>query len=347
MFVIDSIAGDQCALNEFTVTGSTYAPEGEVLKNGVPVRCSQYEGLLKGVYEKVGEATETALCCLVEKMNVFDTDLRGLSKTELTFLGCVGMLDPPRKEVVGAVRMCRQAGIRVIMITGDNKGTAMAICRRTGILGPAEERGGAAVALTGREFDELPPPLQRQACRTVCCFARVEPAHKSRIIEYLQSLNDIFIKAPPSDPYPRCAPDGADPVSLRSSGYVGAATVGAAAWWFMAAHDGPKVNFNQLMIFQIRPLSAVQWVTVLKMSLPVILLDEALKLVARRYVDPGRDLEEEEERRMGAGLQARVSRALRGVSWSFVVTALPLLVWIYSLDTDITDIFYQEEPEQP
>ncbi|XP_058875569.1 sarcoplasmic/endoplasmic reticulum calcium ATPase 2-like [Acipenser ruthenus] len=101
------------------------------------------------------------------------------------------------------------------------------------------------------------------------------------------------------------------------------------------------------MIFQIRPLSAVQWVTVLKMSLPVILLDEALKLVARRYVDPGRDLEEEEERRMGAGLQVRVSRALRGVSWSFVLTALPLLVWIYSLDTDITNIFWQEDPEQP
>ncbi|MGH0172677.1 UNVERIFIED_CONTAM: hypothetical protein FKN15_063697 [Acipenser sinensis] len=139
-------------------------------------------------------SVETLGCTSVicsDKTGTLTTNQMSVCRTELTFLGCVGMLDPPRKEVVGAVRMCRQAGIRVIMITGDNKGTAVAICRRTGILGPAEERGGAAVALTGREFDELPPPLQRQACRTVCCFARVEPAHKSRIIEYLQSLNDV------------------------------------------------------------------------------------------------------------------------------------------------------------
>ncbi|KAJ8271214.1 hypothetical protein COCON_G00100730 [Conger conger] len=107
MFVVDSVTGEQCALSEFTVTGSTYAPEGEVYKDGSPVRCSQFEGLVematvcalcndssldyneaKGVYEKVGEATETALCCLVEKMNVFDTDLHGLTPTERATACC-------------------------------------------------------------------------------------------------------------------------------------------------------------------------------------------------------------------------------------------------------------------
>ncbi|NXJ86903.1 AT2A1 ATPase, partial [Trogon melanurus] len=115
--------------------------------------------------------------------------LRPLPQTDLTFVGCVGMLDPPRKEVMGSIRLCRDAGIRVIMITGDNKGTAIAICRRIGIFGEDEEVTGRAY--TGREFDDLPPAEQREACRRACCFARVEPTHKSKIVEFLQSFDEI------------------------------------------------------------------------------------------------------------------------------------------------------------
>uniref|UniRef100_A0A8D3AWN3 Calcium-transporting ATPase n=1 Tax=Scophthalmus maximus TaxID=52904 RepID=A0A8D3AWN3_SCOMX len=683
IFVVDSVSGQHCNPSEFTVTGSTYAPEGEVFKDGSVVKCSQYEGLVemasicalcndssldfneaKGVYEKVGEATETALCCLVEKMNVFDTDLRGLSpvdrataccsvikrlmrkeltlefsrdrksmsvfcssnklnrsasgnkmfvkgapesvlercthirvsgsarvplkpavreqllstvrewgsgrdtlrclamatrdtppdinslnlensatfaeyESDLTFVGCVGMLDPPRKEVLGAVRMCRQAGIRVIMITGDNKGTALSICRRVGIITEQEEEQGGAVmgGLTGREFDELPPHLQREACRTVRCFARVEPAHKSRIVEYLQSLSEItamtgdgvndapalkkaeigiamgsgtavaksasemiladdnfstivaaveegraiynnmkqfirylissnigevvciFLTAAlgmpealipvqllwvnlVTDGFPATAlgfnPPDLDIMSrpprshkepLISSWlfcryliigcYVGAATVGAAAWWFMAAHDGPKLSFYQLshylqcgeghvefagvqcsvfespypmtmalsvlvtiemcnalnslsenqsllkmppwsnpwlvgaiclsmalhflilyvdplpVIFQIRPLSWPQWVVVLKMSLPVIFMDEALKFLARNYIEPGNHA-------LGITLSFSSCFSLKqGVSWSFFLISTPLVIWIFSLDSDITNIFWE------
>ncbi|XP_025919459.1 sarcoplasmic/endoplasmic reticulum calcium ATPase 3 isoform X3 [Apteryx rowi] len=332
MFVMEKVEGAQCSLHEFSVTGSTYTPEGQILKDEKPVQCGQYDGLVelaticalcndssldynesKKVYEKVGEATETALTCLVEKMNVFNTDTSKLSKVEranacnavikqlmkkectlefsrdrksmsvyctpfstshnsagskmfvkgapesvierctyvrvgtarvpltssirekilsrvrdwgmgidtlrclalathdapvrkesmqlddsskfvryednLTFVGCVGMLDPPRKEVTSSIEMCRKAGIRVIMITGDNKGTAVAICRRIGIF--SENEDVADKAYTGREFDDLPPEAQRQACRSARCFARVEPAHKSKIVEYLQSFNEI------------------------------------------------------------------------------------------------------------------------------------------------------------
>lgn len=104
-------------------------------------------------------------------------------------MGCVGMLDPPRKEVMGSIRLCRDAGIRVIMITGDNKGTAIAICRRIGIFSEDEEVSGRAY--TGREFDDLPLSEQREACRRACCFARVEPTHKSKIVEFLQSFDEI------------------------------------------------------------------------------------------------------------------------------------------------------------
>ncbi|XP_043942467.1 sarcoplasmic/endoplasmic reticulum calcium ATPase 1 isoform X1 [Protopterus annectens] len=628
MFIIEKVDNDICTLNEFSITGSTYAPEGEVLKNDKSVKCGQYDGLVelaticalcndssldfnesKGVYEKVGEATETALTCLVEKMNVFNTDTRGLSKVEranacnsvikqlmkkectlefsrdrksmsvfcspakaaraavgnkmfvkgapegvidrcnyvrvgttrvpmtsaikdkvmtvikeygtgrdtlrclalatrdtppkkedmqledstkfgeyesdLTFVGCVGMLDPPRKEVTASINLCRKAGIRVIMITGDNKGTAIAICRRIGIFG--EDEDVSRQAYTGREFDDLPPAEQREACRRAHCFARVEPSHKSKIVEFLQSFDEItamtgdgvndapalkkaeigiamgsgtavaktasemvladdnfssivaaveegraiynnmkqfirylissnvgevvciFLTAAlglpealipvqllwvnlVTDGLPATAlgfnPPDLDimnkaPRSPKESliskwlffrymaigGYVGAATVGAAAWWFMYADGGPEVNYYQLshfmqcteenpdfegldcevfespypmtmalsvlvtiemcnalnslsenqslvrmppwsncwllgaiclsmslhflilyveplpLIFKLTPLNVTQWLMVLKISLPVILLDEVLKFVARTYVE--------------------------------------------------------------
>uniref|UniRef100_A0A673WHJ7 Calcium-transporting ATPase n=1 Tax=Salmo trutta TaxID=8032 RepID=A0A673WHJ7_SALTR len=623
MFIIDKVEGDSVSLGSFDISGSKYTPEGEVTKNGALVKCGQYDGLVelsticalcndssldyndsKGIYEKVGEATETALCCLVEKMNVFNTEVRGLSKpdranaccsvikqlmkkeftlefsrdrksmsvfcspaksskaavgnkmfvkgapegviercayvrvgttrvplsepvknkimavikewgtgrdtlrclalatrdtplrmeemnledatkfgdyeTDLTFVGCVGMLDPPRKEVIGAIELCRAAGIRVIMITGDNKGTAVAICRRIGIFTEDEDTTGRA--FTGREFDDLPLHEQKKAVRKACCYARVEPSHKSKInkslttgdgvndapalkkaeigiamgsgtavaksasemvladdnfssivaaveegraiynnmkqfIRYLISSNVgevvcIFLTAAlglpealipvqllwvnlVTDGLPATAlgfnpPDldimGKLPRSpkeplisgwlffryLAIGGYVGAATVAAAAWWFLYSEDGPGVSFYQLshfmqcheenedfvdvhcevfeaappmtmalsvlvtiemcnalnslsenqsllrmppwsnlwlvgamslsmslhfviiyvdpmpMIFKLTHLNVEKWMVVLKLSFPVILIDEVLKFVARNYLE-GKD----------------------------------------------------------
>lgn len=112
-------------------------------------------------------------------------------------MGCVGMLDPPRPEVAACIARCHQVGIRVVMITGDNKGTAVAICRRLGIFKDTEDVAGKAY--TGREFDDLSPQRQRHACLTARCFARVEPAHKSRIVENLQSFNEITAMVRPQD----------------------------------------------------------------------------------------------------------------------------------------------------
>ncbi|XP_068101391.1 sarcoplasmic/endoplasmic reticulum calcium ATPase 2 isoform X1 [Hyperolius riggenbachi] len=676
MFVVDRVEGDNCFLNEFSATGSTYAPMGEVLKDDKLVKCHQYDGLVelaticalcndssldfneaKGVYEKVGEATETALTCLVEKMNVFDTDLKGLSRieranacnsvikqlmkkeftlefsrdrksmsvyctpnkpsrtnmnkmfvkgapeglidrcthirvggakvaltpgikqkimsvirewgsgrdtlrclalathdnpprkeemnleessnfityeTNLTFVGCVGMLDPPRTEVAASVKMCRQAGIRVIMITGDNKGTAVAICRRVGIF--REDEDVSEKAFTGREFDELSPAAQRDACMNARCFARVEPSHKSKIVEFLQSFDEItamtgdgvndapalkkaeigiamgsgtavaktasemvladdnfstivaaveegraiynnmkqfirylissnvgevvciFLTAALGFPealipvqllWVNLVTDGLPATALGFnppdldimnkpprnpkepliSGwlffrylaigcYVGAATVGAAAWWFIAAEGGPRITFYQLshflqckeenpdfenvqceifespypmtmalsvlvtiemcnalnslsenqsllrmppwenvwllgsiclsmslhflilyveplpLIFQITPLNLIQWLMVLKISLPVILLDEALKFIARNYLEPGKECEKP------AAKPFTFSACTEGISWPFVFITLPLITWLYSTDTNITEMFW-------
>jgi Ca2+ transporting ATPase len=110
-------------------------------------------------------------------------------EVNLTFVGVVGMLDPPRMEVSPALKLCKKAGIRVIMITGDNKNTAEAICRRIGIF--SEEERTEGMAFSGREFDDLSPSEQKQGVKNARMFARVEPFHKSKIVEHLQAMEEI------------------------------------------------------------------------------------------------------------------------------------------------------------
>merc|ERR1712088_272425 len=135
-----------------------------------------------------------ALATADTPMSPKDMDLENSTKfvnyeTNLTFCGVVGMLDPPRMEVKPSIALCREAGIRVIMITGDNKNTAEAICKRIGIFEDSECTEG--LAYSGKEFDELSPNEQRAAVAKSRMFARVEPFHKSKIVEYLQSMKEV------------------------------------------------------------------------------------------------------------------------------------------------------------
>merc|ERR1711970_1048270 len=135
-----------------------------------------------------------ALATVDEPLAKGDMDLQDATKfaqyeQNATFVGAVGMLDPPRLEVRSAIAECKKAGIRVIMITGDNKATAEAICRKIGIFGANESADGKA--FTGREFDDLTTPQQKEACLHARLFARVEPSHKSKIVEYLQKNGDV------------------------------------------------------------------------------------------------------------------------------------------------------------
>eukprot|EP00730_Choanoeca_flexa_P004013 TRINITY_DN11572_c0_g2_i2.p1 TRINITY_DN11572_c0_g2~~TRINITY_DN11572_c0_g2_i2.p1 ORF type:complete len:1043 (+),score=353.64 TRINITY_DN11572_c0_g2_i2:56-3184(+) len=110
-------------------------------------------------------------------------------ESDMTFVGVVGMLDPPRQEVKACIAECNSAGIRVIVITGDNKDTAIAICRRIGVFGEDENTDG--LAYTGNEFAQMSDADQRKAVMHARLFARVEPAHKSKIVTHLQDAKEV------------------------------------------------------------------------------------------------------------------------------------------------------------
>ncbi|KAI4807543.1 hypothetical protein KUCAC02_027346, partial [Chaenocephalus aceratus] len=431
----------------------------------VPLTAAMKDKMLS-VIKEWGTGRDTLRCLALatrdsplkmDEMNLEDATKFADYEVDLTFVGIVGMLDPPRKEVCGSIELCRAAGIRVIMITGDNKGTAIAICRRIGIFSEDEDVEGKAY--TGREFDDLSLEDQTLAVKRASCFARVEPSHKSKIVEFLQGFDDItamtgdgvndapalkkaeigiamgsgtavaksasemvladdnfssivvciFLTAAlglpealipvqllwvnlVTDGLPATAlgfnpPDldimGRPPRSAKEplisgwlffrymviGGYVGMATVGGAAYWFLYDAEGPGVTYYQLshfmqccpenedfvgvecsifehcapmtmalsvlvtiemsnalnslsenqsllrmppwvniwllmamalsmslhfviiyvdpmpMVFHLTHLNVDQWLVVLKLSFPVILIDEVLKFVARNYID--------------------------------------------------------------
>jgi Ca2+-transporting ATPase len=96
---------------------------------------------------------------------------------DLIFVGLTGMIDPPREEVKRAVEVCRQAGIRPIMITGDHKDTALAIANELGIMTDNSQ------ALTGSELDKISGDLFSEQVEKYSVYARVSPEHKVRIVE--------------------------------------------------------------------------------------------------------------------------------------------------------------------
>ena len=107
----------------------------------------------------------------------------------LTFIGLVSMMDPPRPEVAAAIQKCKQAGIRVVVITGDNKHTAESICRQIGVFAPEESLEGKSY--TGREFDALTESEQYLVAKKASLFSRTEPTHKSRLVDLLQSSGEV------------------------------------------------------------------------------------------------------------------------------------------------------------
>jgi P-type Ca2+ transporter type 2C len=120
-----------------------------------------------------------------EEIEEFKEALEYEHEAELIFVGLSGMMDPPRAEVPDAVKLCQDAGVRVIMATGDHKITGKAIAEQVGIL-----REGDLV-FTGHEVDDMSDDELDEALEKSTVFARVAPEHKHRIVESLQRLGHV------------------------------------------------------------------------------------------------------------------------------------------------------------
>ena len=106
-------------------------------------------------------------------------------ENNLTFIGMVGMIDPPREEAKKAVKKCKTAGIKTVMITGDHKITATAIAKKLGILEKEEE------AITGLDLEKMTDEELAKNVRKYSVYARVSPEHKVRIVKAWQKNGEI------------------------------------------------------------------------------------------------------------------------------------------------------------
>ncbi|KAI3782377.1 hypothetical protein L2E82_12422 [Cichorium intybus] len=110
-------------------------------------------------------------------------------ESNLTFVGLAGLRDPPRKEVPQAIEDCRVAGIQVMVITGDNKNTAEAICREIGVFESNEDISSKSI--TGREFMEHHDQKGHLAQKGGLLFSRAEPRHKQEIVRLLKEAGEV------------------------------------------------------------------------------------------------------------------------------------------------------------
>ena len=169
------------------VKGAPEVVMAQVAEGGI------YEGaIVSGKRLEAGDTVDGLVCApldiAAEQVAAMAAEgLRVLACAEdtgfgLCLVGLIGMEDPPRATAAQAMAEARRAGIRTIMITGDNSGTAQAIARQVGL------EGGV---LTGADLDALEPELLRARLPEVSVFARVSPEHKLRILEALRDSGEV------------------------------------------------------------------------------------------------------------------------------------------------------------
>ncbi|KAF8024515.1 hypothetical protein BT93_F1632 [Corymbia citriodora subsp. variegata] len=122
---------------------------------------------------------------------LLDPAFYSLVESDLVFVGVVGLRDPPRDEIDKAIEDCRRAGIKVMVITGDNKATAEAICREIRLLSENDDLRGRS--FTGKEFMDLSPSKQTEILKRPggIVFSRAEPRHKQEIVRMLKEMGQI------------------------------------------------------------------------------------------------------------------------------------------------------------
>lgn len=146
-------------------------------------KVSSFDSKEKADIEKAnGELAKDSYRTIALAYKELDSGDRNYTEDDLVFLGTLGIDDPPREEVAESLRICRQAGIAVKMMTGDNKETALAIAKQIGLLGDV---------LEGVELDKLTDDELSKVIKSTVIFTRVRPEHKLRIVRILKQLGEI------------------------------------------------------------------------------------------------------------------------------------------------------------
>ena len=160
---------------------TSYQKNGEV-ESGL----DNYKQRIQDCNKKMAEGALRVLASGYKIINhtLSDEDIKKL-ETGLTFIGMVGMIDPPREEAKEAVKKCITAGIKTVMITGDHKITATAIAKELGILKDEKE------AITGAELEKISDEELKQKVRSISVYARVSPEHKVRIVKAWQANGEV------------------------------------------------------------------------------------------------------------------------------------------------------------
>ncbi|MDD5702857.1 MAG: HAD-IC family P-type ATPase, partial [Dehalococcoidales bacterium] len=141
------------------------------------------------ILNKAEELAEKGLRLLAvarKEVPLTRTMIESRDTRELVFLGLQGMIDPPREEVIEAIRKCKRAGIRTVMITGDHAKTAKSIAQQLGIISLPTE-----IVLTGEDLSKMNEQDLFEKVDTVSVYARVAPEHKLRIARQLQNRGHI------------------------------------------------------------------------------------------------------------------------------------------------------------
>ncbi len=158
-------------IEDNTVNKLTADKKNEVLKNN--------EKLASQAFRMLGMAYKD----LPDNLQDFTEKI---VENNLVFVGLEAMIDPPREEAAKAIAMCKQAGIRNVMITGDHKLTAMAIAKELGMMDDKHN-----IALTGAELEKLSDEEYDKIVDDVVVYARVSPMHKLKIVEALKKKGEI------------------------------------------------------------------------------------------------------------------------------------------------------------
>ncbi|MGI6265062.1 MAG: calcium-translocating P-type ATPase, PMCA-type [Acutalibacteraceae bacterium] len=161
-----------------------------VVKGAPEILCERcvegYDDRVEKAYEEMGRDALRVLAIAYKYVDEIPVDCRAEDlECDLRLAGLVGMIDPPRPEAMRAIRECRSAGIRTVMITGDHVRTASAIARQLGILYDEDE------AITGEELSRLSDEELFENIRKFKVYARVTPADKLRIIKAWQKAGEV------------------------------------------------------------------------------------------------------------------------------------------------------------